>query len=272
MKRRAAPRLPAPTRDRIQKVLAGRGVGSRRQIEAWIGAGRITVNGKIARPGQPVGEQDDVRLDGRRLRLRDAARVDHRGLVYHRPAREEIRGTSAGEGRSSLERLPKAAGRRWIPISPLAANDAGLEFFVTDGELAAALTRRGHAMPSEYSVRLRGDFDDARIAAIMTGVAGTEFEGKLTGILPAGGEGTNRWVTVTCTGLRPRDIKGIFERAGFEPNRVMRTKVGPIAMDRALARGRSRTMTDEELNALREIAAVKSAQEAPGPGSRMSSR
>jgi 23S rRNA pseudouridine2605 synthase len=253
-------------------VLAGRGVGSRRQIEAWIRAARITVNGKLARPGQPVGEQDDVRLDGRRLRFRDAERVDHRGLVYHRPAREEIRGTAAGGGRSSLERLPKAAGRRWIPISPLAANDAGLEFFVTDGELAAALTRRGQAMPSEYSVRLRGEFDEARIAGVMKAVAGTEHEGKLTAIVPAGGEGTNRWVTVTCTGLRPRDLKGIFERAGFEPNRVIRTRVGPIAMDRALARGRSRAMTEEELTALQELAAIRPGQEAPAPGSRKSSR
>jgi 23S rRNA pseudouridine2605 synthase len=268
LKRRVAPRSSAPTRDRIQKVLAGRGVGSRRQVEAWILAGRITVNGKLARPGQPVGESDDVRLDGRRLRLRDATRADHCGLVYHRPAREEIRGTSGGEGRSSLERLPKAAGRRWIPISPLAANDAGLEFFVTDGELAAALTRRGHAMPSEYSVRVRGDFDESRIEAILSSTAGTEFEGKLTAVLPAGGEGTNRWVNVTCIGLRPRDLKGIFERSGFEPNRVMRTKVGPIAMDRSLARGRSRAMTDEELNALRELAAIRPVEEAKAPGNR----
>lgn len=253
-------------------MLAGRGVGSRRQVEAWILAGRITVNGKLARPGQPVDERDDVRLDGRRLRLRDTARADHRGLVYHRPAREEIRGTSGGEGRSSLERLPKAAGRRWIPISPLSANDAGLEFFVTDGELAAALTRRGHAMPSEYSVRVRGDIDESRIAGVMAAVAGTEFEGKLTGILPAGGEGTNRWVNVACIGLRPRDLKGIFERSGFEANRVMRTRVGPIAMDRALARGRSRAMTDDELNALREFAGVKPGQEGKVAGSRMPSR
>ena len=272
MKRRVAPRSSAPVRDRIQKVLAGRGVGSRRQVEAWIVSGRVTVNGKLARPGQPVGERDDVRLDGRRLRLQDTARADHRGLVYHRPAREEIRGTSGGEGRSSLERLPKATGRRWIPISPLAVNDAGLEFFVTDGALAAALTRRGHAMPSEYSVRVRGDIDEARIADLMAAVAGTEFEGKLTGILPAGGEGTNRWVNVTCIGLRPRDLKGIFERGGFEPNRVMRTKVGPVAMDRALARGRSREMTDDEMNALRELAAIKPGQEVEAAGSRKSSR
>jgi 23S rRNA pseudouridine2605 synthase len=259
VKGRTAPRSSSPARDRIQKVLAGRGVGSRRQVEAWITAGRITVNGKPAQPGQPVSERDDVRLDGRRLRLMDSTRVEHRGLVYHRPAREEMRGATGGERRSSLERLPKVAGRRWIPISPLAANDAGLEFFVTDGELAAALTRRGNALPAEYSVRLRGDFDDSRIEAIMSGIAGTEFEGKLAGIVPAGGEGTNRWVNVTCTGLRPRDLKGLFERSGFEPNRVMRTRVGPIAMDRVLARGRSRLMTEDELKALRELAASQPA-------------
>ena len=106
----------------------------------------------------------------------------------------------------------------------------------------------------------------------MAAVAGTEFEGKLTGILPAGGEGTNRWVNVTCIGLRPRDLKGIFERSGFEPNRVMRTKVGPIAMDRALARGRSRAMTDDEMNALRELAAIKPGQETEAAGSRKSFR
>ncbi|MFZ2507861.1 MAG: S4 domain-containing protein [Steroidobacteraceae bacterium] len=272
MKRRGASRSSAPGRDRIHKVLAGRGVGSLRQVEAWIAAGRITVNGKLAQPGQPVGERDDIRLDGRRLRLRGVTRVEHRGLVYHRPAREEIRGTSAGEGRSSLERLPKAAGRRWIPVSPLAANDAGLELFVTDGALAAALTRRGHVLPSEYSLRLRGDFDDSRIEALMSGIAGTELEGSLTAILPAGGEGTNRWVNVSCTGLRPRDLKGHFERNGFEPNRVMRTRLGPIAMDRGLARGRSRLMTDEELSALWEFASSQPAPVAESAGSRKSSR
>jgi len=155
-----------------------------------------------------------------------------------------------------------AAGRRWIPISPLAANDAGLELFVTDGQLAAALMRHGHEISVEYSVRIRGDFDESRIAGLMAAGALPETEGKLTGIEPAGGEGTNRWVRVTCVGLRPRDLKGIFERNGFEPNRVMRTRLGPIAMDRALARGRSRPMTEDELAALRELTGINFASEA----------
>ncbi len=243
-------------RDRIQKVLAGRGVGSRRQVEAWIASGRITVNGKLASPGQPVGAQDDVRLDGRKLRLGDLASGEHCGLLYHRPPREEVRGTADGYRRSSLERLPKAAGRRWIPISPLAANDGGLEMFVTDGRLAAALMRRGHEIPCEYSVRIRGDLDESRIAGILAGAAaGPETEGRLKFIEPAGGEGSNRWFHVSCIGLRPRDLKKILERSGLEVNRVIRIRVGPIAMDRALARGRSRAMTDAELNALRKLCA-----------------
>src|SRR5688572_33042575 len=106
-------------RERIQKLLAARGLGSRRQVESWITAGRITVNGKPAAAGQPVGERDDVRLDGRRLRLARGADVSHRGVAYHRPSQEGIRPSATGLAPGSLERLPRADGRRWIPVSPL---------------------------------------------------------------------------------------------------------------------------------------------------------
>ena len=245
-------------RDRIQKVLAARGFGSRRQIESWIAAGRIMINGKPARPGQPVGARDDVRLDGRRLRLGVAAAGAHRGLVYHRPAQEDVRATASSARRGSLERLPKAAGRRWIPVSPLSASDGGLELFLTDGRLAAALMRRGHAIDCEYSVRVRGNFDESRIAEVMAAAtAEPRLAERLTRIECAGGEGTNRWVRVTCVGLRPRDLKQIFERSGFDANRVIRTRVGPVAMDRALARGRSRPMSEAELDAMHALAGNK---------------
>jgi len=127
-------------RERIQKVLAARGVGSRRQVEAWIAEGRISVNGKPATAGQPIDARDDIRLDGRRLRLARGEESGHRAIAYHRPAQEGVRGgTEAAPG--SLEKLPKAGGHRWVPVSPLPARDAGLELFVTDGALAAALTK-----------------------------------------------------------------------------------------------------------------------------------
>jgi len=246
-------------RERIQKLLAARGVGSRRQIEAWIVAGRVKVNGKLASPGQPVDERDDIRLDGRRLRLAVGKEPAQRGMIYHRPAQEDIRAGSTGTMPSSLERLPKAAGQRWIPISPLAANDGGLEIFITDGKLAAALTRRGLGIPSEYSVRVRGAFDETRIAAeLMAAASQASATSGITAVAPAGGEGSNRWLQVHCVGLRPRDLKQLFEQLGLEANRILRTRYGPIAMDRALARGRSRPLTDEELGALREATARQS--------------
>jgi 23S rRNA pseudouridine2605 synthase len=247
-------------RERIQKLLAARGIGSRRQVEAWIVAGRITVNGKPASPGQPVDGRDDVRLDGRRLRL-DRGEIDeHLGMIYHRPAQEDIRPGAAGTTPSSIERLPKSAGRRWIPVSPLAANDGGLELFITDGRLAAALTRRGLGIPAEYSVRVRGVFDDATIFETLKAAAARQgLTGQLAGAVPAGGEGSNRWIQVTVTGLRPRDLRLLFDSCGLEANRILRTRFGPVSMDRALARGRSRQLTDEELAALQEVAGPESA-------------
>jgi len=247
-------------RERIQKLLAARGIGSRRQVEAWIVAGRITVNGKQASPGQPVNPRDDIRLDGRRLRLGRGDDGEHLGMIYHRPAQEDIRPGADGTTPSSIERLPKSAGRRWIPVSPLAASDGGLELFVTDGRLAAALTRRGIGIPAEYSVRVRGVFDDATIFATLAAAAARAgLTGRMTGAVPAGGEGSNRWIQVTATGLRPRDLKLLFDSCGLEANRILRTRFGPVSMDRALARGRSRQLTDEELAALQEVA---------GPGRR----
>jgi len=111
-------------------------------------------------------------------------------------------------------------------------------------------------MPCEYSVRVRGELDETRVAGILAAAnAEPATAGRLTLVEPAGGEGSNQWIRLGCTGLRPRDVKGIFERCGLEINRLLRTRIGPIAMDRALARGRSRPMSDVELDALREIGA-----------------
>ncbi|MGQ0385305.1 MAG: S4 domain-containing protein [Gammaproteobacteria bacterium] len=244
-------------RERIQKLLAARGVGSRRQVEAWIAAGRITVNGKPAGPGQPVGERDDIRLDGRRLRLSRRGEQPELGIAYHRPGHEGVRASADATAPSSLEKLPKSAGRRWIPVSPLATLDGGLELFVTDGQLAAALAKSGHTIPCAYGVRLRGEFDESSIARVLAAAkADAATDGHVTGLELAGGEGSNRWVQVACVGLRPRDLKRLFERCGFEVNRVLRTRFGPIAMDRALARGRSRALTEGELRALSEAAGI----------------
>ncbi len=251
---------------RIQKVLAERGIGSRREVEAWIAAGRITVNGAPARPGQPVGARDDIRLDGRKLRIdwQDEAQVV--ALMYHRPAHERMREGTEDSARPSLERLPRPPGGRWIPLSPLGVGEGGLELLVNDGALAAAIMRATERLSSEFSVRLRGDFDESRVPELLSAAEDDpEGKGRLELVEPAGGEAANRWARVVAVGLRPRDLRRIFERCGLEANRILRTRFGPVVMDRAISRGRSRRLTDGELGALREAAGLP-ARRRPRPG------
>jgi 23S rRNA pseudouridine2605 synthase len=255
-------------RERIQKVLAARGIGSRRQVEAWIAEGRISVNGKPAATGQPVDTRDDIRLDGRKLRLSRGDESPHRGIAYHRPPQEGVRGGTE-EAPGAMEKLPKAGGHRWVPVSPLPARDAGLELFVTDGALAAALTKRSYAVPGEFSVRVRGAFEASELADRLRAEADAAgMKGRIEAVTPAGGEGSNRWIQVVGTGIRTHDLRAIFEACGLEANRILRTRYGTIAMDRALARGRSRPLTDVELRSLQERARAP----APGTGTRTRAR
>jgi 23S rRNA pseudouridine2605 synthase len=246
-----------PIKERIQKVLAAQGIGSRREVEAWIEAGRIKVNRAPALPGQAIGPRDEVRLDGRRLRLRWDDEVTVQGLVYHRPAHEGMRAAVAGSERSTFDRLPRPAGGRWVPISPMGLGEGGLELFVNDGAFAAALMGAAERIASEFSVRVRGDFDESRLQELVAAAErDPESRGRIDELEFAGGEAANRWARVVTSSLRPRDLKRIFESCGIEANRILRTRFGPIMMDRALARGVSRKLTPGELAALADAAGV----------------
>lgn len=238
-------------KDRIHKILAAHGIGSRREIERWIAAGRITVGGRPAVPGQAIGPGDDVRLDGRRLRLRWQRPPVVAGLAYHRPAGEAIRAAADGMARCSIDRLPKAASGRWIPIQPMGPGEGGLELFVNDGTLARALTVCAVQMPVEFSVRVRGQFTDTSVRDVLDAADGDPaLRGGIAAVEFAGGEGANRWVTVVGQGLRPRELRQVFERCGLEVNRILRTRLGPLRMDRPLRRGSHRALTADELGAL----------------------
>jgi 23S rRNA pseudouridine2605 synthase len=256
-------------RERIQKVLAARGFGSRREIESWIKAGRITVNRQPATPGQAIGPRDEVRLDGRRLRLGERKEPLAQGVAYHRPPREGLRTASDDGERSSLDRLPRPAGGRWVAVSPMGLGEEGLELFVNDGALAAALMARADVLSSEFSVRVRGLFDEARLEEVAAAAArDEEAAGRVEQVSFGGGEGANRWVQVVSAGLRPRDLKRIFERCGIEANRIIRTRFGPITMDRALARGVSRRLAPGEMASLADVAGIarKEAPRRAAPG------
>jgi len=214
-----------PAKERIQKVLSAQGIGSRREVEAWIGAGRIAVNGVPAVAGQAIGPRDDVRLDGRRLRLRWDVELLPQALVYHRPAREGMRAAVEGSERSTFDRLPRPASGRWVPVSPMGLGEGGLELFVNDGALAASLMSGADRLSSEFSVRVRGEFDESRITEVVEAAArDPESNGRIDELDFAGGEAANRWARVVTTGLRPRDLKRIFEHCGIEANRILRLR------------------------------------------------
>jgi len=245
------------SRARIQKVLAARGIGSRRQVEDWIAAGRISVNGVTASIGQAIGPRDEVRLDGRKLRLHWTDDKGPAALIYHRPAREGIRDPVQGAVRASIERLPSAQGGRWIAVSPMGLGEGGLELFVSDGRIAEALMRASGTLNCEYSLRVRGEFDESRIADVLeTARREAGAENGLLELDYAGGEGANRWARVVVAGLRPRDLRRLFEQLGIEVNRILRTRLGPVTLDRALARGQSRRLTQGEFGALLDAAGV----------------
>lgn len=238
--------------ERLQKVLAGAGVASRREAEAWIGAGRVTVNGKPAVLGQRVEPDDQIAIDGRRLRLERAA-PDDLVLIYHRSPGEPLKAATAAEGEvgtTTYERLPKLRGRRWLPLSPLAPTDGGLEVFTTDGTLRAQASKLAHELVSGFVVRVGGEASPELLEELKARAAVAEPPFEILSVAAAGGEGRNRWLEFEVRHAHGRDLRNLLLAAGFEVSRVLRTRFGPVTMDRGVMRGRSRELTQDECDAV----------------------
>jgi 23S rRNA pseudouridine2605 synthase len=237
--------------ERLQKVLARAGLASRREAEDWIRAGRLTVNGHAAALGVRVGPDDEVRLDGRVIRQR-APSSGGRAYLYHRSPGESLESAPADtpDALPLLARLPKRAGRRFIVVSPMPRIDGGLELVCGDGELAARLQRSVRQLSSELSVRVRGELGEQQLAGVLGGVLDSGGRVSVQSCAPAGGEGANRWYAVVVQGASGKDVRQLFERQGAIVSRVLRTRLGSLVLERALARGHFRELTPEEVRAL----------------------
>jgi len=239
-------------------MLARAGLASRREVEEWIRAGRITVNGEIATLGVRAGPADDVRLDGRIVHRPAASAHESTAFLCHRSPGENLRQPVATEdptaepsaSRALTDRLPRRAGRRFIPVSPMPRIDGGLELVTADGELAARLQRSVRHLSSEFSVRVKGELSEEQIDRILQGTLDSGTALAVERCEPAGGEAANRWYSLQARGASGKDVRQLFERQGALVSRVLRTKLGPLSLERTLARGRFRPLTPEELNAL----------------------
>jgi 23S rRNA pseudouridine2605 synthase len=237
--RRGSARSGAP--ERLQKVLARAGVASRRVAEGWIRAGRLTINGEPAVLGARVGPGDRLQLDGRAIHTRAAPHAARTFLCHRSPGAPLS---------ACLERLPRGAGRRIIPVSPMPAADGGLELVSSDGELVVRLQRAVHSLACAFSVRVRGELSDAQLGGILGGELDGGVRLAVERCESAGGEATNRWYTVGVRGASGKQVRQLFERQGALVGRVLRTQLGPLSLERTLARGRARELSDGELRAL----------------------
>jgi 23S rRNA pseudouridine2605 synthase len=252
--------------ERLQKVLARAGLASRREAEDWIRAGRLTVNGQPASLGVRVSPGDEIRLDGRVIHQRAPQSLAH-AYIYHRSPGESLDAPPADspEAVPFLARLPKRAGRRFMVVSPMPRIDGGLELVCGDGELAARLQRSVRGLASELSVRVRRELTEQQIAGVLGGVLDSGERLTVLGCEPGGGEGANRWYAITARGPSGKDVRQLFERQGAIVSRVLRTRLGPLALERSLGRGHFRELAREEIEALLLASSESKAESGPGP-------
>ena len=248
--------------ERIQKVLARAGLGSRRQIEGWITTGRIQVNGKAAELGQRIAPGDHVLLDGKPVELAPAGRAASRVLAYYKPA-GEICTRSDPEGRTTVyQHLPAPDHGRWVSIGRLDYNTAGLLLFTNDGELAHGLMHPSRQVEREYAVRVRGKAEEDTLRAMLEGVTLDDGPARFAAVRDAGGEGANHWYHVVLKEGRNREVRRVFEAMGMEVSRLIRVRFGCCDLPRERRTGDHWELGSREVAALWRLARG----ERPRPG------
>ncbi|AGH46084.1 pseudouridine synthase [Paraglaciecola psychrophila 170] len=239
--------------DKLQKVLANAGIGSRREMEKWIEAARISVNGKIATLGDRVEPSDKIRVDGNPLNKSNdtpACRV----LMYNKPE-GELCSRKDPEGRATVfDRLPAIKNGRWIAVGRLDINTSGLLLFTNDGELANRLMHPKHEVEREYSVRVFGEVEDMMLKRLTKGVQLEDGEAKFTEIVkkPGDEESQNTWYNVTLSEGRNREVRRLWESQGLQVSRLMRVRYGTLELQKRLPQGGWVELGLPDLNTLRQ--------------------
>ena len=243
-------------RERLQKVMAQSGHGSRRNIEILIAQGHVTINGELAKLGDQVGPGDRVKLDGKLIPLRFGTSLP-RVLLYHKPEGEICTRDDPENRPTVFAKLPRLNNARWVSIGRLDYNTSGLLMFTTDGELANHLMHPRYEIEREYAVRLMGELTPEQVQRLTT--EGVDLDGdtcRFIRLVDRGGEGSNHWYHVVLQEGKNREVRRLFEAVGLMVSRLIRVRYGPVEMPRWLKRGMMRDMPEEDVVKLMQFAGM----------------
>jgi 23S rRNA pseudouridine2605 synthase len=250
----AAPSPAAPPRSqKLQKVLAQSGLGSRRAMEEIIKSGKVKVNGEPASLGMRVTTEDMIQVGRRQIKFKVTSRLP-RVIVYHKVDGEIVSRDDPKGRRSVFEKLPVIRSAKWLAVGRLDFNTGGLLIFTTSGELANRLMHPRFEVEREYAVRLFGLLTPTHIQELKTGVKLSDGAAKFEVLEDKGGEGRNRWYRVVLKEGRNRIVRRMFEALGLQVSRLMRVRFGIVNLPPRLKRGNWIELKEAEIAELLEWA------------------
>ncbi len=234
---------------RIQKYLADAGIASRRKVEGWIAAGRLSVNGRRAVPGLHVEGGEQYRLDGRLLHVRHAAPSAARVIVYNKPEGELVTRERRATHRTVFAALPRLKGKRWVAVGRLDLNSSGLLLLTTDGGLAHKMMHPSFGMEREYLVRVLGRASAKTLLRLSEGVLLEDGPARFDELAEQGGGGINCWYRVTLSQGRHRIVRRLWSSQGHAVSRLIRVRYGPVRLPRDLPQRQWREIDPKRLTA-----------------------
>ncbi len=243
--------------EKLQKVLARAGLGSRRQLEQWISEGRVIVNGKPATLGDRIGENDKVFVDGKPVTFISQEAIRTRVLAYYKPE-GEICSRSDPEGRPTIfDRLPRLRGARWVAVGRLDINTQGLILLTNNGELANRLMHPSSEVEREYAVRVKGEADAEVLNRLRTGVNLDDGPAHFDTVREQGGSGSNHWYHVTLREGRNREVRRLWESQGFLVSRLVRVRYHNINLQRGQEMGGFLELDADQVSELMRVAKLE---------------
>ncbi len=232
--------------ERLHKLLAQSGIGSRREMEELIAAGRVTVNGETAQIGQSAIPGDRIKVNGRLVNLKFSNRLP-RVIIYHKPEGEIVSRDDPEHRPSVFTSLPRLSGSRWVAVGRLDFNTSGLLLFTTSGELANLLMHPRYNLVREYAVRVLGDLPLEAQQRLLQGVELEDGPAQFATFQDAGGDGANHWYRVSLFEGRNREVRRMFEAVGVTVSRLMRVRYGPFSLPSNLKRGQVLELDEKDV-------------------------